>query len=88
MVARTQAEHEAINAVEYPGTRQLCVCCDSPTGRCEEDSIFLPPKDPNGNGLGPLCEECCDAYLVPNDQHNRLVRVDAPVGQMTWGDLK
>ena len=23
MVARTQAEHEAINAVEYPGTRQL-----------------------------------------------------------------
>ena len=66
MVARTQAEHDAINAVEYPGTRQLCVCCDSPTGRCEEDSIFLPPKDPNGNGLGPLCEECCDAYLVPN----------------------
>lgn len=64
--ARTQAEHEAINAVEYPGTRQLCVCCDSPTGRCEEDSIFIPPKDPNGNGLGPLCEECCDAYLVPN----------------------
>lgn len=71
MVARTQAEHEAINAVEYPGTRQLCVCCDSPTGRCEEDSIFLPPKDPNGNGLGPLCEECCDAYLVPNAPHNR-----------------
>ena len=62
MVARTQSEHEAINAMEYPGTRQLCVCCDRPTGRCEEDAIFLPIMEPNGNDLGPLCGECCDCY--------------------------
>lgn len=51
MIARHQYEHEAINAREYPGTRQLCALCDAPTGRCEEDSIFLDDE-------GPVCEEC------------------------------
>lgn len=51
MIARHQCEHEAINAREYPGTRQLCALCDAPTGRCEEDSIFLDDG-------GPVCEEC------------------------------
>ena len=46
-----QATHRAINAVHYPGTRQLCIDCDQPTGRCEEDSNFI-------GDFGPLCDEC------------------------------
>lgn len=49
--AMHQSEHEAWNVSHYPGTRQLCSNCDSPTGRCEEDTIF----DDDGN---PICEEC------------------------------
>lgn len=52
MTARTQSEHAAINAREYPGTRQLCDLCDGPTDRCEEDAIYL------NDGTGPLCPEC------------------------------
>ena len=48
----SQAEHERINAANYPGTRQMCEKCDQPTERCEEDAIYLD------NGRGPLCEEC------------------------------
>lgn len=47
------------------GKVERCCVCDGPTGRCGEDSIFLPSMDPNGNDLGPLCEECCDAALAP-----------------------
>jgi hypothetical protein len=43
--------HEAWNASNYPGTRQMCVECDEPTGRCEEDSIFV-------GDMGPLCLDC------------------------------
>ena len=50
--ALDQDTHRAINEQHYPGTRQLCVNCDAPTGRCEEDSIYL------GSGYGPLCEAC------------------------------
>lgn len=52
MKARTQDEHERINAREYPGTRQLCCQCDEPTERCEEDAIYT------NDGIGPLCEYC------------------------------
>ena len=45
-------EHEAINAREYPGTRQLCETCDEPTGRCEEYSIYTEEGD------GPMCLDC------------------------------
>jgi hypothetical protein len=62
MVARTQAEHAAINAREYPGTRQLCALCDEPTGRCEEDAIY----DSLGNG--PMCPECW--HLHPEYEHD------------------
>lgn len=58
--ALTQDQHEAINARQYPGTRQLCVECDSPTGRCEDDSMFVGP-------LGPLCEECFEHFREPQD---------------------
>jgi hypothetical protein len=52
MKARSQSEHEAINAREYPGTRQLCEKCGEPTGRCEDDAIYTEEGD------GPICEEC------------------------------
>jgi len=52
---RSQSEHEEINRREYPGTRQLCERCGEPTGRCEDDSIYLE------DGRGPLCQDCfCD----------------------------
>lgn len=44
---------------------QRCYVCNEPTGRCEEDAIYLPPKDPNGSDLGPLCEACCDERDPP-----------------------
>jgi hypothetical protein len=55
MTARHQDEHERINAREYPGTRQICVRCDQPTERCEEDAIHAEEGD------GPLCVECWHA---------------------------
>lgn len=51
--AMHQSEHEAWNAGNYPGTRQLCAICDSPTGRCEDDSLHADDRE-----IGPLCEEC------------------------------
>ena len=53
MKPRSQSEHERINAAEWPGTRQLCCECGEPTGRCEEDALYL-------DNLGPLCEACWD----------------------------
>ena len=47
---------------------QRCCACNEPTGRCEEDAIYLPPKDPNGSDLGPLCEACCDERDPPNPE--------------------
>ena len=56
--AMDQGEHEKWNASHYPGTRQMCCCCNEPTGRCEEDSIW---DEKTG---GPMCEECAsDAYV-------------------------
>ena len=52
--ALDQATHERINAQHYPGTRQLCCECDQPTGRCEDDSIYI-------EDIGPLCEDCYEA---------------------------
>lgn len=46
-----QEAHEQINARYYPGTRQLCNRCEEPTGRCEDDSIYVGDD-------GPLCEAC------------------------------
>ena len=48
-------EHNAINVREYPGTRQMCVVCDTPTGRCEEDAWHDDIDDGEG---GPYCERC------------------------------
>ena len=52
--AMNQSQHEAWNASHYPGTRQLCCVCDEPTGRCEEDALWLEDG-------GPYCMECYEA---------------------------
>ncbi len=61
MVARSQAEHKEINSREYPGTRQLCVECGEPTGRCEEDTFAVADS-------GPLCENCYTAAREQEDE--------------------
>ena len=48
--------HERWNAQHSPGTRQLCSECGNPTGRCEEDSIYI-------DDAGPLCESCEVRFL-------------------------
>ena len=50
--AMEQDAHERWNAIEFPGTRQLCVLCNEPTERCEEDSLTVESIE------GPLCEAC------------------------------
>ncbi len=55
--AMSQDEHEQWNAGVYPGTLQLCSECEVPTGRCEDDSLYI-------NDSGPLCEKCYSKYEV------------------------
>ena len=55
--AHDPSTHDRINAVHYPGTRQLCTDCGDPTGRCEEDTL-------NGY-LGPVCENCYAMGVPP-----------------------
>lgn len=50
--AMAQSQHNTWNANNYPGTLQLCSLCGEPTGRCEDDSIYLDDGDE------PICEEC------------------------------
>lgn len=57
--ALSQSQHEAWNADNSPGTRQMCVACDEPTGRCEETALYVEDGD-----LGPLCEACYDDYFL------------------------
>ena len=59
MPSYTQCEHARINAKEYPGTRQLCIDCDQPTGRCEDDSIFYEDD-------GPFCIGCYNKKAYPD----------------------
>lgn len=75
MHAMDQEEHARWNAANYPGTRELCVLCDAPTGRAGrgEDSIFremlktediafnsgVSVCDCVGDVVGPLCPQCC-----------------------------
>lgn len=49
-----QSEHEVWNSSHYPGTRQLCSLCNSPTWRCEDDSLYADED----SQIGPLCETC------------------------------
>ena len=53
----TPSQHDRHNSINYPGTRQLCVICDSQTDRCEEDSLYVGDD-------GPLCMCCHDDLTV------------------------
>ena len=62
---KTKSEHERINAREYPGTRQICIECDDPTGRCEDDSLEIEVENYQWGHIrtywhGPLCPACYD----------------------------
>jgi hypothetical protein len=62
--AMSQKEHADWNANHYPGTLQLCIKCDQPTERCEEDAIYA---DGDG-GIGPLCLACYHAIIDPDHE--------------------
>jgi formylmethanofuran dehydrogenase subunit E len=64
--AMHQHEHEAWNAHNYPGTRQLCSACGEPTGRCTEDELA------NCDGE-PLCESCygSDDFVITSQPRER-----------------
>ena len=62
--AMLQSEHEAWNASNFPGTRQLCEQCGEPTGRCEDDSLYADED----RQIGPLCVEC---WNTANEQVRR-----------------
>jgi hypothetical protein len=57
--AMDQSEHEKWNASHYPGTRQLCELCETPTESCEEDSMYAG----DDGEIGPLCEACFEKLL-------------------------
>ena len=58
--AMDQGIHARWNAEHYPGTRQMCVECDQPTGQCEEDGWWNEDGD-------PLCRECYVKQLGEGD---------------------
>lgn len=67
MKLRSQNEHILYNSTHYPGTRQLCVYCDEPTDRCEEDVIYIENGEEDSiyiknddQYIGPLCIQCYD----------------------------
>ena len=64
--AMHQSEHESWNSWNYPGTRQLCALCESPTRRCEEDSLRVEGIADNE----PICEECYSAAVSVEDGKN------------------
>ena len=75
--ALTQDEHEKWNASNYPGTLQICVECDSATGRCEEDEIL------NDEGE-PICEGCCEEVAAKNkaDYDKEIDKLDRDLEKM------
>lgn len=58
--AITQDQHKDWNATHYPGTRQMCTLCSNPTGRCEEDSMYL-------EDVGPLCVACASVLTATEE---------------------
>lgn len=58
--ALDQDEHERWNASNYPGTREMCVRCDEPTGASEEHSLTAFVGHEPNDEITPVCSECYD----------------------------
>ena len=54
--ALSQSDHERINSLGFPGTRELCCECDEPTGNAGAGDGSLFTDD----GEGPFCGPCHD----------------------------
>lgn len=48
---------------------QTCTCCDSPTGRCEDDTLCIQGTE------DPLCEECHN--IIDSRVGARLAHLEA-----------
>ena len=59
MTALTPAEHDRINAQSYPGTREMCLVCDEPTGNAGkgDGSLYCPDCE-----KGPYCWVCYEVH--------------------------
>jgi len=62
--AMLPSQHDAWNAHNYPGTRQLCDLCGEPTGRCEDDTLWAGDED----DIGPLCVSCWNNAKEPANE--------------------
>ena len=60
----SQDAHERWNARNYPGTLQLCCLCEQPTGRCEEDALYVEPAALDDDATGPFCPECYETAAM------------------------
>lgn len=74
--AMSQCEHEKWNATHYPGTRQICIKCDEPTGCCEDDGFF----DEDGD---PYCWKCWSSEAAPlyAETSQAIEEEDVPVDE-------
>lgn len=74
-MVHTQDWHARYNAINYPGTRQMCCDCGNPTDRCEDDAIYTD------DGHGPICIDCyheTDEYARSNGvANNEFKRIEA-----------
>lgn len=68
-----QSDHETWNARNYPGTRQICVKCESETGRCEEDSLYIDDQTPlrEDQQHGPFCDDCYGSAIEALAEQSR-----------------
>lgn len=76
----SQSDHDRWNATHYPGTRQVCVECDAPTARCEEDEIYTEA------GHGPLCLGCWHETPESEASESLSARDLAPTRRETADD--
>ena len=68
--AMSQSDHENWNRSNYPGTLQLCSLCESPTGRCEDDTLWSADEE-------PLCEDCWEEAEETERRERERDRLEA-----------
>jgi hypothetical protein len=80
----SQSEHEAWNARNFPGTRQLCAKCGEPTGRCEDDSLYADDDREDG----PLCDQCWNNLNAAHDGRGKETTMGLLGTLNTKGDAR